>query len=400
MLKITDGYWFQPKRVLKYLFITVFISILSGCFGEQHTADIKSNITVKEIPFSQLSGWNNDNFKEIINVFSKNCKYILNNKNEYIYNSQIKIKTSDYKDICHRFTAKNIKTSKQMKYFLESEFIPYSIADGNNYNGTFTSYYEAEINASFEKTSKYKYPIYGKPNDLVELNLQDFGSDLPNTRLVGRVKDGKFIPYYNRREIEKNGINAPVIMWGDDLVDIHFMQIQGSAIAHMSDGSDIRIGYAENNGHKFRGIGGILLSKNAIEPKDASMVKIREWLRNNPQKANELMMENERFIFQRLSDADGPVGALGISLTAGRSLAVDNKYIPLGAVLWLDTYDPDKKDIKKIVFAQDIGSAIKGVVRGDYFWGHGEEALKQAGRMNSIGKYYILAPKKSGLKVN
>lgn len=400
MQKIINGYWFQPKRMLKYLFITVFLSILSGCSGEQHTADIKSKVNVQQVPFSQLSGWNNDDFKEIISIFSKNCKYILNNKNEYIYNSQIKIKTSDYKDICHRFTGKNINTSKQMKDFMEAEFIPYSVADGDNYEGTFTSYYEAEINASFTKTSKYKYPIYGKPNDLVELNLKDFGADLPDTRLVGRVKDGKFIPYYNRREIEKNGINAPVIMWGDDLVDIHFMQIQGSAIAHMSDGSYIRIGYAENNGHKFRGIGGILLSKNAIEPKDASMIKIREWLRNNPQKADELMMENERFIFQRLSDADGPVGAIGISLTAGRSLAVDNKYIPLGAVLWLDTYNPDKKDIKKIVFAQDIGSAIKGVVRGDYFWGHGEEALKQAGRMNSIGRYYILAPKKSGLKVN
>lgn len=400
MQKITDGYWFQPKRMFKYLFITVFISLFSACSSEQHTTDIDSNINVKEISFSQLSGWDNDDFKEIISIFSKNCKYVLNNKNEYIYNSKIKIKTNDYKDICRHFAAKNINTSKQMKSFMESEFIPYSVADGNNYDGTFTSYYEAEINASFNKTSKYKYPIYGKPNDLIELNLRDFGSDLPDTRLVGRVKDGKFVPYYNRREIEKNGINAPIIMWGDDLVDIHFMQIQGSAIAHMSDGSDIRIGYAENNGHKFRGIGGILLSKNAIEPKNASMVKIREWLRNNPQKANELMMENERFIFQRLSDADGPVGALGISLTAGRSLAVDNKYIPLGAILWLDTYDPDKNDIKKIVFAQDIGSAIKGIVRGDYFWGHGEEALKQAGRMNSIGKYYILAPKKSGLKVN
>ena len=112
------------------------------------------------------------------------------------------------------------------------------------------------------------------------------------------------------------------------------------------------------------------------------------------------MAENERFSFQRLSDSDGPLGAMGVPLTAGRSIAVDNNYIPLGAVMWLDTYSPDKKDITKVVFAQDIGSAIKGVVRGDYFWGHGEEALKEAGRMNSKGKYYILAPKKSGLKVN
>ena len=400
MQKTINGYWFQPKKVLKLILSIIFVLEINGCMKESTVPEIKSAAVVKKVSFSDLKGWNSDNFKEVIPVFSKNCNSITNNKKEFIYSSQIKIKTSDYQEICRKFAGKNIKTSAQMKKFIEDEFYPYSVSDGNNPDGKFTSYYEAEIYASFEKTSEYKYPIYGRPSDLIEINLRDFDENLPNTRLVGRVKDGKFIPYYNRREIEKNGIKAPVIMWGNDLVDIHFMQIQGSAIAHMSDGSDLRVGYADNNGHKFRGIGGILISKKIIEPKDASMIKIREWLRNNPEKAADLMAENERFIFQRLSDSDGPLGAMGVSLTAGRSLAVDNSYIPLGAVMWLETYNPDKKDINKIVFAQDIGSAIKGVVRGDYFWGHGEQALKQAGRMNSVGRYYILAPKKSGLKVN
>ena len=112
------------------------------------------------------------------------------------------------------------------------------------------------------------------------------------------------------------------------------------------------------------------------------------------------MAENERFIFQRITNADGPIGAMGVSLSAGRSMAVDNRYIPLGAMMWLDSHNPDGGKIQKIVFAQDIGSAIKGVVRGDYFWGHGEEALYHAGRMNSVGKYYILVPKNATLKVN
>ena len=400
MQKIINGFWYLPKKVLKLILGIFLILEINGCSNKSETPDIKSDLKVTKVSFNDISGWNNDNFKDVIPVFSKNCNFILKNKNEYLYSSQIKIKTADYQNICRKFSNKNIRTAKEMKKFLEAEFVPYLVSDGDNYEGKFTSYYEAEINASFEKTARYKYPVYGKPSDLVEINLRDFGTDLPDTRLVGRVKDGKFVPYYNRKEIENNGIKAPVIMWGDDLVDIHFMQIQGSAIAHMSDGSDIRIGYADNNGHKFRGIGGIMLSKKVIEPKDASMTKIREWLRNNPQKAADLMAENDRFIFQQLSDADGPVGALGCSLTAGRSIAVDNKYIPLGAIMWLDTYSPDKQDIKKVVFAQDIGSAIKGVVRGDYFWGHGEEALKEAGRMNSTGKYYILAPKNGDLKVN
>ena len=400
MQKIINGYWFLPKKMLKLFLSLFFIFQISACFNESKTPDVLPIVNVKKVSFSSLSGWNKDNFEEIIPVFIKNCRFIIKNNKEYLYPSQIKIKTSDYKNICNKFLSKNIKTSAKMKKFMEDEFVPYAVSDKNNSEGKFTSYYEAEINASFEKSSKYRYPIYGKPTDLIEVNLKDFGNDLPDTRLVGRVENGKFVPYYKRKHIENNGIKAPVIMWGDDLVDIHFMQIQGSAIAHMSDGSELRIGYADNNGHKFKGIGGILLSKKIISPKDASMVKIREWLHNNPKKAADLMAENERFIFQRLSDSDGPVGALGISLTAGRSIAVDNKYIPLGAVMWLDTYNPDKKDIKKVVFAQDIGSAIKGIVRGDYFWGHGEQALKQAGKMNSVGKYYILVPKNSGLKVN
>lgn len=400
MLKIINGFWYQPKKALKFTLSILVVLVLNGCFNESKTPEITSALKVKKTSFNDITDWNKDNFAEVIPVFIKNCGVILNNKKEYIYSSQIKIKTADYQAICRRFSNKNIKNSEQMKKFLEDEFTPYLISDGDNEEGKFTSYYEAEINASFEKTDEYKYPVYGKPSDLIEINLKDFDTTLPNVRLVGRIEKGKFIPYYNRREIENNGIKAPVIMWGNDLVDIHFMQIQGSAIAHMSDGSDLRIGYADNNGHKFRGIGGILLSKKLIQPKDASMTKIREWLRNNPQKAADLMAENERFIFQRLSDADGPLGALGVSLTAGRSIAVDNHYIPLGAIMWLDTYNPDRQNIRKVVFAQDIGGAIKGVVRGDYFWGHGEQALKQAGRMNSVGKYYVLAPKKSVLRIN
>jgi membrane-bound lytic murein transglycosylase A len=120
------------------------------------------------------------------------------------------------------------------------------------------------------------YPIYGKPNDLVEINLRDFDSSLPNQRLVGRVENGKLVKYYTRKEIDEGFIDAPVILWGDNQVDIYLMQIQGAAVATLDDGSKIRVGYADNNGHKFRGIGSILLERGLIEPKDASMVKIRE----------------------------------------------------------------------------------------------------------------------------
>ncbi len=401
MQKTIIGHWFQPKKQLKALLPALVVCLLIGCFQDEPKAPAVGvgKPIVSKVDFDDLNGWHDDDFMEVIPVFAKNCQKVLQNKNEYLYASAIKIKTKDYIRSCQKFAGKNIKSGKDMRKFIESEFVPYVVATAESANGKFTSYYEATIRASFEKDEKYKYPIYGRPEDLIEINLKDFDEKLPNTRLVGRVEGTKFIPYYNRYEIENNGIKAPVLMWGDDLVDIHFMQIQGSAIAVLDDGSELRIGYADSNGRKFKGIGSILLEKRLIKPGQASMIKIREWLRNNPEKAVDAMAKNERFIFQRLVDADGPVGAYGLSLTAGRSLAVDNSFIPLGAMMWLDTVNPDNERIEKIVFAQDIGSAIKGVVRGDYFWGHGEEALEEAGRMHSDGRYYILVPKYSAPKV-
>ncbi len=400
MQKTKIGHWFQPKKALNIAAIILLACNLNGCSEKSVTTGATGNMQIKKAAFSELSGWNSENFGEVIPVFKKNCTQILKSKNTYISSENLKIPAADLQSKCNKFNNKNIKTAAEMKSFMESEFIPYAVTDNGKAEGKFTSYYEAVINASYTKSDRYKYPVYGKPNDLIELNLRDFDKDLPNTRLVGRVVNNKFVPYYNRRDIENNGISAPVIVWGDDLVDIHFMQIQGSAVAKMDDGSEIRIGYADNNGHKFSGIGSILINKGLIKPEYSSMPKIREWLRKNPDKAQDLMAENERFIFQKINTADGPLGAYGVSLTAGRSLAVDTRYIPLGSILWLDTLSPDKRNIDKIVFAQDIGSAIKGVVRGDYFWGHGEEALKYAGRMNSVGKYFILLPKETSVKVN
>ncbi len=402
MQKTIIGYWCQQRKLFRFLFVFLSVCLLNSCFKSDGIKIVSSdsNVVVKKVRFSSLSGWNKENFKEIIPVFRKNCEHLMKNKGEYIYSSVIKVKSKDINHVCEKFFDKKITDGKKMKRFIESEFIPYAVLNGNNDEGKFTSYYEATINASFEKNSKYKYPIYGKPNDLVETNLKDFDDKLPNVRLVGLVKDGKFIPYFDREYIEKNGIDAPILMWGDDLVDIHFMQIQGSAVAKMNDGSEVRIGFADSNGKKFRGIGSVLLEKGLLKPGEVSMPKIRSWLKTNKGKAQKEMAENKRFIFHRIIEADGPIGAMGVSLTAGRSLAVDNAIVPLGVMMWLDTYSPDNDDIEKIVFAQDIGSAIKGVVRGDYFWGHGEDALLDAGRMNSKGKYFILAPKYSALEVN
>ncbi len=352
------------------------------------------NIELSAVDFSELEGWNNDKLEDFVKVFDNNCKKIMQINTPYLYTSEIKIKTKDYQNICHDFFAEKISNGNDLKNFLQANFTPYLVQANGNAEGKFTSYFESEIFASRQKHGKYIYPVYGKPNDLIEINLKDFDPDLPNRRLLGRLSHQKMLPYYTRAEIENNHFDAPVLLWGDSLIDIHIMQIQGSAVAHLDDGQKVRIGYADNNGRRFKGIGSILLGKGLIKSGQTDMISIKKWLKNNPKQARILMQENERFIFHRIVNADGPIGAFGIPLTAGRSLAVDRQYIPLGSLLWLSTTTPDKQPLQKLVAAQDIGSAIKGAVRGDYFWGSGgDEVLSLAGKMNNSGHYYIFIPK-------
>ena len=367
------------------------ILLIAGCVAEKKSAD-ESGIYLKQASFSQLQGFEHDNISEAAQAFELSCESVQKNP-KILEKGEIKINSQAYLNVCEKFKRLKVKNDDVLRAFFKTNFTPYLVTHNGSPVGKFTSYYEAELKASKTKHGKYQYPIYGKPNDLIEINLKDFDEDLPNKRILGRVQNNKLIPYFTREQIEKSGIDAPVILWGDDKVDIFLMQIQGSAVALLDDGSNVRVSYADNNGHRFVGIGGLLLKKGILKQGEASMDKIRDWLKDNPEIADVNMNENPRFIFHKISDAKGPIGALGVPLTAGRSLAVDTAFIPLGALLWLETSEPSGKPLNKLVVAQDIGAAIKGAVRGDYFWGHGEEALLQAGKMNAQGQYYILMPK-------
>ena len=351
------------------------------------------DVVLSESSFSKLTDFEKDDFSDAYQAFRKSCQAISEKKGEYIDTSIIKINRKDYIDICIKSSGIN---PQKFNEFIKNNFTPYLVTYKGSPEGKFTSYYEAQINASYTKDDRYKYPIYGRPYDLIEVNLKDFDANLPAKKILGRVEDGKLKPYYTRKEIYEKGINAPVILWGDSYIDIYIMQIQGSAIANLPNGEKLRISFAESNGHPFKGIGSILLSKKLIPSGQASMGNIKKWLKENFDAAKNEMNENKRYIFHKISSNEGPVGALGVDLTAGRSLAVDKSIIPLGALLWLETTVPDNTKLNKLVMAQDIGSAIKGAVRGDYFWGSGgDDILEIAGKMNSKGQYYILIPNQS-----
>lgn len=386
--------------MLKRVLLLIVILFFSSCrkespevlpFESQHFELQKSS-------FSDLNNWKNEDLHSFDKVLKDVCGVVLKKEAETMRSGHIEYPLKVYKKHCRKIVA--LDTNEALKTYIEDNFVPYLVRVNAQTEGKFTSYYEAELSANYERGGKYQYPIYGKPKDLVEINLRDFDSSLPNQRLVGRVKNGKLVKYYTRKEVDEGKIDAPVILWGDDLVDIYIMQIQGAAVATLPDGKHVRVGYADNNGHRFRGIGSILLEKGLIKPKDASMSKIRQWLKDNGESAKKNMLLNDRYIFHKVVEADGPIGAMGLPLVAGRSIAVDKKYIPLGSIMWLETKGPDNELINKLVMAEDVGGAIKGGIRGDYFWGHGEAALNCAGRMNSKGRYFILLPKDAEVKVN
>ncbi len=375
--------------------LIVVVMFFSSCSKQKETPEFELEAT----SFAQIDALSDDDMLGAYNAFIKSCDKIASRSDEFLSSSsEIKINRADYLKACA--LAKDIMPVK-FKEFVLANFTPYLVKYQGNEQGRFTAYYEAEIRGSYLMDQTYKYPIYGRPYDLVEVRLNDFDASLPNKKLVGYVEEGRLKPYPTRAEINKDGINAPIVMWADDEVDVYIMQIQGSAVALQPDGSKVRIAYAANNGHPFKGIGSILLSKGLLSPSQVSMGSIKQWLKDNPGLAKANMDENPRYIFHKLGNPEGPMGALGVPLTAGRSLAVDTDYVPLGALLWLETSSYDNKPLNRLVVAQDIGGAIKGAVRGDYFYGSGgDDILEAAGRMNSSGRYFVLIPKHYEAKTN
>jgi membrane-bound lytic murein transglycosylase A len=293
--------------------------------------------------------------------------------------------------------------------FFETWFAPFAVAAGTesastDAEGLFTGYYEMEIQGARQPNARFGVPLYRRPDDMVTVSLRDFRADLPSEVLVGRVVDGQLRPYLTRAEIDGGALAGRdlELLWLADPVDAFFLHIQGSGRVRLPDGGATRVGYAASNGLPFVGIGGLLLDRGLISPDEASMQAIRDWLRAHPAEARPLMQENRRYIFFREIEGEGPIGAMGVPLTPMRSLAVDPDFLPLGAPLWLDTTWPSGEPpggpeagepLRRLMVAQDTGSAITGPVRGDFFWGTGEAALARAGGMKQTGRYYLLLPR-------
>jgi membrane-bound lytic murein transglycosylase A len=262
-----------------------------------------------------------------------------------------------------------------------------------------TGYYEPLLKGDRVRTERARFPLYAVPDDLVTVDLASVYPELKNLRLRGRLVGNKIVPYSTRKEIEapnNNGFQGKPIAWAEDAVELFFLQIQGSGRIELPDGSHLRVGYADQNGHPYQSIGKLLVERGELKLEQASMQGIKDWGAQNPDKLPDLLAANPSFVFFRElpNGLSGPLGALGVPLTGGRSIAIDPRFIPLGAPVFLATTQPNSPlPMNKLVMAQDTGGAIRGGVRADFFWGFGNEAGELAGRMKQRGRMWVLLPK-------
>jgi len=261
-----------------------------------------------------------------------------------------------------------------------------------------TGYYEPLLKGSRVRTARYKYPLYAQPRDMLTIDLSSVYPDLKGKRLRGRIEGNRVVPYLSRGDIDKDGspLKGQELVWVDDAVDAFFLHIQGSGQVEFENGERMRVGYADQNGHPFKSLGGLLIRRGELPPERASMQGIKDWAKRNPKKVQQFMNENPSYVFFRelARDLPGPIGSLGVPLTPERSLAVDTRVIPLGVPVYLATTWPNTATpLNRLMVAQDTGGAIAGAVRADFFWGFGDPAGSQAGKMRQGGRMWVLLPK-------
>lgn len=350
----------------------------------QSTAPL-AGTSLRRAAWSDLPAWTQDDTAAAWSAFLTSCEVL---KTQTAWHS-----------VCIDALAAAQPDNFTARRFFETHFLPYQLmqSDGRT-EGLATGYYEPLLRGSRTPTARYRYAVYGVPDDLVSIDMPAFGIETGESRLRARLEGKRVMPYYDRARIESAALplRGKEIAWVDDPIELFFLQVQGSGRIELDDGGVLRLGFADHNGHPYRSIGRLLIDRGELPADRASMQGIKAWARQNPEKLREVLDHNPRYIFFRELPAglSGPLGALGVPLTARRSIAVDPRHVPLGAPVFLSTTWPlSSRPLNQLVMAQDTGSAIRGAVRADYFWGYGEDAGREAGRMKQALRMWLLLPR-------
>lgn len=353
------------------LSILLTLFAISSCLYPKITIKGKGDVKLHQASYEELENWQETNHRKALLSLLNSCKkFAKMPQNRSIGGQFGDIKAKDYRDVCEIAEVIKGLSDKQIKNFFENWFKPFLISDRkNNERGLFTGYYEASLNGSKKRSEKYKYPIYKRPDDLTSE------------------------PYLTRQQIAEGALKNKdlEILYVDDEIELFFMHVQGSGRVKLPSGAVVRLAYDGKNNQPFSAISTYLLDNKHLKPEEISAENVKKWLKENPEIAKKAMNFNDSFIFFKISQDKFVKGGQGVELTPEHSLAVDHKVIPYGTPLWLETSLNGEK-ITKLMIAQDTGSAIKGTIRGDIFFGYGEIAEHKASSMANFGKYYALLP--------
>jgi membrane-bound lytic murein transglycosylase A len=353
------------------------------------------------VAWADVAGWRDDDHLAAYKAFRVSCKPIAAQRTPSV---DPKALGTSLRDPCRAARAVEISDSARAKAFFEEQFLPLRISRLGEGDGFVTGYYEPVIDGSRTQTDVYTVPVYRRPSNLFVRGFNQSSVGLPNKGEVFRkIGRRKLVPYYDRAEIEDGAIagRGLEICWLKNQTDLLFSQIQGSARVHLEDGSTIRINYDAHNGYPYTAVGRLLIDRGIIPKEQMSMQKIREWMEQNPDGANELRRQNRSYVFFRevqLSDKDEAVGAQGVPLTPGRSIAVDKALHVYGTPFFIEGELPIESEqsrtpFRRLMIAQDTGSAIVGPARADLYFGAGVEAGKVSGRLRHNMHFVILVPK-------
>lgn len=335
--------------------VTACLLLLQGCSSTPSVPELDQGrkFRLKAVSYEDLPEFYEDDFTEALPALTRSCRR----------------PKEKWHSFC-RALSKTDASDDEIRDVIQKYLIPYAVVSYGQDTGRITGYYEAELTGTRYKTHKNQVPVYAPPYGY------KYGQKLPS-----------------REDIEEDdSFDAPIIAWADDPVELFILHVQGSGRMKTPDG-EIKLGYAGNNGRPFKGLGQILANEGIPEQYRHSMGDIKRYLQSHPDVARDVMRQNPRYIFFKEQKGDSPIGAAGVVLTPMRSIAVDPKFIPMHTPIWLSTQLPEGQPLNRLVMAQDKGTAIKGPIRADFFFGHGEEAFYTSGRMNKMGKYYLLLPK-------
>jgi membrane-bound lytic murein transglycosylase A len=348
---------------------------------------------LQPVAFPELPGWADDTLADAWPAFTAGCSMLLAQA----------AAAGTWHEPCTAATNVDPRDAAAMRAFFERHFTAYQALgpDGQD-TGLVTGYYEPLLHGSRVRSERNRYPLYAPPDDLLTIDLAELYPELKDKRLRGRVDGRRVVPYWPRADIEAGRVplESKALVFVDDPVEAFFLQIQGSGRVQLAEGGVMHVGYADQNGQPFRSVAGVLIDRGQLSADGASMQAIKQWARQHPDAVPALLDENPSYVFFRevtvdpAAPIDGPIGALGVPLAAGRAIAVDPRSIPLGAPVFLATTWPlSTRPLQRLVLAQDTGGAIRGPLRVDFFWGFGDGAGLEAGRMKQAGRLWLLWPK-------